>query len=625
MVMLKNKRYYVLFADIVNLNLAVIFGYILHYGFNDLALFVQSVAMNLMILTGIKVFIYKYFKLYDSVWEYVSDEELIRIVSAVSISTVAGIVYLQLFNVGLFYGVYLYTFLFEMTLAVAVRFGLRLYRRLAKDRRLREHEHNNILIIGTGATACLIAAEIKNHPEVYGRIVGFVDDEKDKYYKTISGIRVIGNYKDIYGVVNRFDVQEIIIALPTINGKSLRLVVEECNRSKAKVRLLPGVRELIDGQVTLDKLRNVSIEDVMEMNEVIIDAEDITGQLSRKTVLVTGAGNLIGAEIARALVRYDISKLILTDMYENTVYDLQIELRKMEHTCDIDVMIASNNDVSNLEKIFKQHKPQIVFHTGIYRKQGIDDNSVMTVIKNNIFGTMNIFNKCGEHDVEKVIYVSSDKNLNPQSTLGLCKRLNEMTVQYYNRCYVGTAFAITRVAEVVNKHESIVNRMKEQIKQGGPITIPHREAIRRYILGNKAAKFIISSAIDAEGGEIFRMDLGEPVKLYDLAEKLIFISGYQVDEDIEIMVTGLRPGEKIQMDFDNAHEVFVNSERRNLKVSHYSYENLFPYDTMKTLYKSVVSADYDTMAEVLEDMMDIQPVVKGAKDIIQSHKEHLKA
>lgn len=363
--------------------------------------------------------------------------------------------------------------------------------------------------------------------------------------KTIAGVKVLGNNYDIGSIVHKFNVNEIIIATPTADPTTLRMIISECKRTAAKVRIVPGIRELIDGQVSLSKIRDVEIEDLLGRETVNLNIREVVSYLEGKIIMVTGGGGSIGSELCRQIARFNPGKLIILDNYENNAYEIQNELiNDYENKLNLDVIIASVRDRDDVFSIIEVYHPDVIFHAAAHKHVPLMERSPWEAIKNNVFGTKNVAEAAHEFGVDRFVMVSTDKAVNPTNIMGASKRICEMIIQGLAR-QSKTKFTAVRFGNVLGSNGSVVPLFKKQIKEGGPVTVTHKEIIRYFMTIPEAAQLVIQSGAIAKGGEIFVLDMGQPVKIFDLAVDLIKLSGLKLNEDIEIEIIGLRPGEKL--------------------------------------------------------------------------------
>ncbi len=401
-----------------------------------------------------------------------------------------------------------------------------------------------VLIIGAGQLAAALLRDINDNDRLHYTVVGLIDDNGGKKGQVVHGAKVLGDRNDIIKICRREAVREIIFAIYTISSKQKIEMLDICSKTGCKVRIVPGFEESLSVDESLKKMRDVEIEDLLERDPVKLDNNLIGNQLRDKIVLVTGGGGSIGSELCRQIVKFKPAKLIILDIYENTTYELEMELEDKYPDLNLEVLIASIRDEERLNEIFEKYKPDLVFHAAAHKHVPLMEDSPSEAINNNVFGTYNVV-KCADlHRVKRFVMISTDKAVNPTNVMGATKRLCEMIVQTYSK-RSSTKFAIVRFGNVLGSHGSVIPRFKMQIAEGGPVTVTHPEITRFFMTIPEAAQLVLQAAAYAEGGEIFVLDMGKPVKIKDLAEKLIFLSGYVPNVDIKIEYCGLRPGEKL--------------------------------------------------------------------------------
>lgn len=541
--------------DVFFINLAFLLSAYIHLEGNISGEMLVKYAQLMILLMPFKLMIYKIFSLYNSIWEYASIEELIKVIEAVFLANVVSVSYMIIMGMKMYFGVYLVAVIFEIAFIGGSRFSYRMFRRVKNHRNVfRQNFDTNVLIIGSGSTASMIATEIKNHPESYGQVVGYVDDDDSKIGKTIAGVKVLGNRHEIYGICKKYSIDEIILAIPTLTKEDVREVLSECKRTGAKVSIVPGIMEIIDGKVSMSQIREVEIEDLLGREPVNLNVQEIASYIEDKIILVTGGGGSIGSELCRQIAKYNPKQIVILDIYENNAYDIQNELkRQYGNDLNLDVMIASVRDRDCIFHIIKELRPDVIFHAAAHKHVPLMERSPNEALKNNVFGTKNVAEAAHEFGVERFVLISTDKAVNPTNVMGASKRLCEMIIQGLAK-QSKTKFVAVRFGNVLGSNGSVIPLFKQQIKEGGPVTVTHREIIRYFMTIPEAAQLVIQAGAIAKGGEIFILDMGEPVKIYDLAIDLIRLSGLEPHEDIEIKVTGLRPGEKLY------EELLMNEE-----------------------------------------------------------------
>lgn len=424
----------------------------------------------------------------------------------------------------------------------------------------------NLLIIGAGMGAREIIITIKNSMRDRYNIVGIIDDNKNKLNHYILGIKVIGTRYEIPRFAKEYDVDEIFFAINKIDAVSRRKILEICQETGVKTRVLPTTEEVIDKQGAMNSLRNVQIEDLLGRDPIELDNKNIKNLIKDKTVLVTGGGGSIGSELCRQIIKYKPQNLVILDIYENTLYDIERELEADYPTANIKAIIGSVRDKERLEEVFNKYKPNVVFHAAAHKHVPLMETSPLEAIHNNVFGTYNVVNCADKFGVEKFVLISTDKAVNPTNIMGASKRVCEMIVQTKNKTSK-TDFVAVRFGNVLGSNGSVIPLMKKQIEKGGPVTVTHKEITRYFMTIPEAVQLILQAVTYAKGGEIFVLDMGEPVKIYDLAVSLIRLMGYEPNVDIPIIITGLRPGEKLYEELLMAEEGLVSTKHDKIFIT----------------------------------------------------------
>lgn len=424
----------------------------------------------------------------------------------------------------------------------------------------------NLLIIGAGMGAREIIITIKNSMRDRYNIVGIIDDNKNKLNHYILGIKVIGTRYEIPRFAKEYDVDEIFFAINKIDAVSRRKILEICQETGVKTRVLPTTEEVIDRQGAMNSLRNVQIEDLLGRDPIELDNKNIKNLIKDKTILVTGGGGSIGSELCRQIIKYKPQNLVILDIYENTLYDIERELEADYPTANIKAIIGSVRDKERLEEVFNKYKPNVVFHAAAHKHVPLMETSPLEAIHNNVFGTYNVVNCADKFGVEKFVLISTDKAVNPTNIMGASKRVCEMIVQTKNKTSK-TDFVAVRFGNVLGSNGSVIPLMKKQIEKGGPVTVTHKEITRYFMTIPEAVQLILQAVTYAKGGEIFVLDMGEPVKIYDLAVSLIHLMGYEPNVDIPIIITGLRPGEKLYEELLMAEEGLVSTKHDKIFIT----------------------------------------------------------
>lgn len=494
-------------------------------------------------------------KLYRSVWRYASANELVNIVGATACASLAQFVYCK-FTDNRMPRSYSVLYFFLLTLAICcIRFGYRILRLINNKRmNLLGKEHCvNVMIIGAGAGGDMILKEIENSRYLSMRAKCIIDDQPGCHGKLMRGVPIVGGRESILDAVGRYSIDEIIFAIPSAGVQTRKEILDICKESGCKLRTIPGTYQLINGDVSVSSLKEVEIEDLLGREPIRINTEEVLDHVGGKVVLVTGGGGSIGSELCRQLAAHHPKQLIILDIYENNAYDIQQELSRKYPDLDLVVLIASVRNKERIDSIFETYRPNIVYHAAAHKHVPLMEDSPHEAIKNNVFGTYKVAQAADRYGVDKFVLISTDKAVNPTNIMGASKRLCEMLIQSMNRSS-RTNYVAVRFGNVLGSNGSVIPLFKKQIAEGGPVTVTHPDIIRYFMTIPEAVSLVLQAGAYAKGGEIFVLDMGEPVKILDLATNLIKLSGYRVGEDIQIVFTGLRPGEKMY------EELLMNEE-----------------------------------------------------------------
>jgi len=424
---------------------------------------------------------------------------------------------------------------------------------------------HNILIIGAGYAGKEIIRNIKQTMNEEYNVVGIIDDSKSRLHRIINGVEVLGNRYQIIEICEQKNVDEIFFAISKINKKKKREILNICQETGKKIRILPTTEDIIRNKNMFQNLRDVDIEDILGRDPVVLDNNKIGKLIEDRTILVTGAGGSIGSELCRQIIKYNPSQLLMLDIYENSLYNIELELKEQYSHIDIKAIVGSVRDIKKLENIFEKYNPYLVFHAAAHKHVPLMEESPLEAIKNNVFGTYNVANCADKYNCKKMILISTDKAVNPTNIMGASKRLCEMIIQVKNK-NSNTEYAAVRFGNVLGSNGSVVPVFKKQIAEGGPVTVTHKEVIRYFMTIPEAAQLVLQAMSYANGGEIFVLDMGEPVKIYDLAVTLIKLSGYEPEIDIPIVFTGLRPGEKLYEELLMKEEGLKKTENKKIYI-----------------------------------------------------------
>lgn len=536
-----------LLIDAVLINLTYILSLIIRFEeaiySNQFILYFTRYKEQFIYITLIKLIIFAFFKMYRSIWRYASVEELVNIVLAAIVSNLAILSYTHLIGSNLPISVYIIATLFDMMFIGGARFCLRVVK-LYMDKFNQDKNKKRIMIIGAGEAGVLVIKEYKNHPRLNSKPVALIDDDEYKQGRVIMGVPVVGKRDDILAQVEKLKIDEIILAMPSASKKDISSIVDICKKTKAKLKILPGVYELIDGKVTIKNIRDVQIEDLLGREEIKTDINAISSYIKDKVILVTGGGGSIGSELCRQIANIKPRKLVIIEIYENSAYDIENELLRRNKDLNLKIYIASIVDRDIMFDLFNIERPDVVFHAAAHKHVPLMEDSPKESIKNNVFGTLNLVHAADKYGVKKFVMISTDKAVNPTNIMGASKRICEMIIQSVNPVSK-TDFVAVRFGNVLGSNGSVIPLFKKQIEEGGPVTVTHKDVIRYFMTIPEAVSLVIQAGAIVKGGEIFVLDMGKPVKILDLAEDLIRLSGFEPYKDIQIEIIGLRPGEKL--------------------------------------------------------------------------------
>ena len=483
--------------------------------------------------------------MYKSIWRYASISEVGNIITGCFLTTMLQWVVMWKISYRMPVSFHCMTFVFLVGFITLDRFAYRIIVEM-KSRYFVTGPGNteNVMIVGAGDAGRVMLKEFHESQYIEGKVVCFIDDSKEKIGKTLNGVPIVGDRNYILQAVDEYSVDEIIVAIPTISAKERSKILHICQETQCSVRMLPGVYQLINGEVNINSLRKVEVEDLLGRDQIKVDLNQIMGYVSGKRIMVTGGGGSIGSELCRQIASKKPEMLIIVDIYENNAYEIQQELLYKYPELNLVVLIASVRNTNRMNEIFKTYKPQIVYHAAAHKHVPLMETSPNEAIKNNVFGTLKTARAAGENGVEKFVMISTDKAVNPTNIMGASKRICEMVIQTMNKEY-RTDFVAVRFGNVLGSNGSVIPLFKKQIEHGGPVTVTHPDIIRYFMTISEAVSLVLQAGAYAKGGEIFVLDMGEPVKIYDLAVNLIRLSGFKPNEEIRIAFTGLRPGEKL--------------------------------------------------------------------------------
>ena len=487
------------------------------------------------------------FGLYKAILKYTSIIDLIKIAIAILINFVLVGIFVIASNSDFISMRYLSILSLLLFLGLAfIRFAGRIFIQIRNNELFPTKEsQNNVMIVGAGDAGTTILRELQNTSKIERNVVCFIDDDPKKTNTTILGVPVVGVKETIPENAKKYNIKEIIVAVPSLPRKEQQVLLKISEKTNCKVSFIPGIYQLVDGSVSVRSIRHVEITDLLGRGEIKVNLDEIMGYIENRVVLVTGGGGSIGSELCRQIADHHPKQLIILDIYENNAYDIQQELKRNKPNVNLLVLIASIRDKNKLEDIFKKYKIDIVFNAAAHKHVPLMETSPNEAIKNNVFGTLNLATLADKYKVKRFIQISTDKAVNPTNIMGASKRICEMIIQAIGKRSKSTEFVAVRFGNVLGSNGSVIPLFKQQIKEGGPVTVTDMNITRYFMTIPEAVMLVLQAGAYAKGGEIYVLDMGEPVRIYDLAESLIRLSGFKPHEDIQIKITGLRPGEKL--------------------------------------------------------------------------------
>ncbi len=542
----RTKLLLFLIADIFAINICTFLALLVRFDFRYSAInemYLHRAIEYAPLNTIVTILLIWLFKLYSSVWSYASVAELFNIVKTTVVAVAVQILGMHfIFDIAMPRAYYVLWGVFMMFALTGTRFAYRFLRMIKRDK---VKEKANVMIVGAGQAGMLLAKEIQASEYIKKKLVCFVDDNPNKKNKYLMGVPICGNRSQIAAMAERYKVDEIYVAIPSLSLDKQKEILNICNETGKKVLMLPGMYQFVNEEVSVSKLKEVEIEDLLGREPVKVDMSEIKNIIEDKVVVVTGGGGSIGSELSRQIASHNPKQLIIIDIYENNAYEIQQELkRRYGDKLDLVTLIASVRNTHRMETIFEKYRPDIVFHAAAHKHVPLMEDSPNEAIKNNVFGTYKTAAAAGKYGVKRFVLISTDKAVNPTNIMGASKRLCEMIVQYFDKKYE-TEYVAVRFGNVLGSNGSVIPLFKKQILEGGPVTVTHKDIIRYFMTIPEAVSLVLQAGTYAKGGEIFVLNMGDPVRIDDLARKLIKLSGYTPDVDIRIEYTGLRPGEKL--------------------------------------------------------------------------------
>ncbi len=482
------------------------------------------------------------FRLYNSMWRYAGFLDALKIMYVVFITLSVNLVIAGISpTLDYVYAIVVAFFTFISLASTRFAFKITAY---FGPLHVKANKKTKVIILGAGYAGSVIIREFKTTDKINMHPVCVLDDDESKIGKTINGVKVEGKINDVATFVKKYGAEEILLAIPSIGSKRKKEILEICQQTECKVRIIPGIYQFANGKFSVQAIRDVEITDLLGREQIKVNLDEIMSYIEGKVIMVTGGGGSIGSELCRQIASHNPKKLIILDNYENNAYEIEQELKRNYANLNLDVIIATVREKSRLERIFKEERPNIVFHAAAHKHVPLMERNPEEAVKNNVGGTFNVADCAGKFGVDKFIMISTDKAVNPTNVMGASKRICEMIIQAMNSVY-DTDYVAVRFGNVLGSNGSVIPLFKKQILAGGPVTVTHKDIVRYFMTIPEAVSLVLQAGAYAKGGEIFVLDMGEPVRIYDLAVNLIKLSGFEPNVDIDIKITGLRPGEKL--------------------------------------------------------------------------------
>jgi FlaA1/EpsC-like NDP-sugar epimerase len=624
-VLFRKRTLMLMLIDAMLINLAAFGSFYLRFERSEGGIplnYYQTYYHTAIAATILYIVVFQVFGLYNRLWQYASTGELLSIIYAVTVGTggTVAVVYLYgLFNASTFSYIRMprtgavLLWLAMVFLIGGSRFIWRILQENTFDRHV-PGSQKQVLIVGAGDAGVLAARELKNRNYRDGRPIGFIDDNHSKQKLKLLGIPVLGTRKDIAHVVKGHNIDEVIIAMPSASGESVREIVQICEKSGVELKIMPGVYDIISGDISINPIRQIQVEDLLGRDPVCVDLEEVAGYVAGETVFVTGAGGSIGSEICRQIARFNPGKLVLIGHGENSIFEIEQELRAEHPGIDYITEILDIKDRQKVCLIFERYKPGVVFHTAAHKHVPLMERNPEEALKNNVMGSQNLAEAADKTKVKTFVSISTDKAVNPTSVMGATKRTVEMLIQSLDRCSQ-TKFVAVRFGNVLGSSGSVIPTFKRQIAKGGPVTVTHPDMVRYFMTIPEAAQLVIQAGAMAKGGEIFILDMGKPVKIVDLAKDLIRLSGFEPDVDIKIQFTGIRPGEKLFEELLTAEEGITSTKHSRIFVAKPNAIDVKLLEELTYIVRE--RGSYLTRDEVIELLQTVIPTFhkKAAKAV----------
>lgn len=589
--------------DTVLINAAALGALLFRFEFSFEALsesgFVDAYFKVAPYYTIVSILIFALLRLYRSLWEFASIDEIRNLAIAAVFAAAAGFLLCQVIQVYLPRSMpvlnAMLLFLGMASIRYAYRVSKRLVHRPSETRRL-------TMLVGGGSGGAMVLRELQRSEHSLNKVVCVIDDDPTKQGSFLLGVKIVGGRESIEYYAEKYHVTDIILAMPSASFKDRRQILEICQRTKCRLQTLPGLYQLASGQVSVQQIRNVAVEDLLGRDKVQVDLSEIGGYIVGKTVLVTGGGGSIGSELCRQIAAHQPKRLIIFDIYENNAYDIQQELRRSYPNLDLIVLIGSVRDKTRVDMLFEEYHPEIVCHAAAHKHVPLMEDSPNEAIKNNVFGTYNVAHAADTYGAETFVLISSDKAVNPTNIMGASKRICEMIIQVMGQ-HSKTKYTAVRFGNVLGSNGSVIPLFKKQIEQGGPVTVTHKDIIRYFMTISEAVSLVLQACVYAKGGEVFVLDMGEPVRIDDLARNMIRLSGLEPDVDIQIVYTGLRPGEKLYEELLMKDEGLDKTPNELIYIGHFNdFDQQQMIEALKEL-RTACESNSEHIRDLVKDLV----------------------
>ncbi len=611
--MMDYKKYIVLFIDITIIYLGFIFALLVYNDFDFVMIDAKDFTREFPFVLILYIITFELFGMYKSLWRFAGIEELLRGGFANFIAITVGYLAVTMFDVGDFsFSLYFIAFFVVSTGTIGMRLSYRLYefyRNYMQD----NSKLMRTIIIGAGNAGVMLVDEIKSNKEFDKVVVGFIDDNHQLKGKRIHGVPVLGRSEEVDEIVEKYEIDSIVIAIPSLSLKATTELINQLEKTGCQIKLMPPFYEMVGDKNDLVKIRDVRIEDLLGRDPIVLEEEGIKEYIEDKTILVTGGGGSIGSELVRQLHKFHPSRIVIVDIYENNVYDLQMDLERMYRAKvnvlapEVIVLIASVRDKERMEEIFKKYKPEVVFHAAAHKHVPLMEVSPKEAIKNNVFGTYNVAQLSDQYKVKKFVLISTDKAVNPTNMMGASKRMAERVVMSLNK-QSKTDYVAVRFGNVLGSNGSVIPLFRKQIEEMGPVTVTDPEITRFFMMIPEACQLVIQAGAYANGGELFVLDMGKPIKIIDLAEKMVRLAGFEPYKEIDIIFTGLRPGEKMFEELLVDYTKAVKTENDKIYI-----------EPKERIEEDDILAKLDEMADAIHKCTD-KECVKFAKKIVKTYQ-----